>query len=62
MTYTSSAIWVLPDAGTTHHYAITVYALDTELGLPADTTGRQLLTTIDGHILARGEILGTYGS
>jgi Raf kinase inhibitor-like YbhB/YbcL family protein len=51
-----------PDAGTTHHYAITVYALDTKLGLPVDTTGRQLLTAIDGHILARGRILGTYSN
>jgi Raf kinase inhibitor-like YbhB/YbcL family protein len=50
-----------PDAGSTHHYAITVYALDTKLGLPADTKGRQLLSAIDGHILARGEILRTYG-
>jgi Raf kinase inhibitor-like YbhB/YbcL family protein len=50
-----------PDAGSTHHYAITVYALDTKPGLPADTKGRQLLTAIDGHILARGEILRTYG-
>jgi Raf kinase inhibitor-like YbhB/YbcL family protein len=50
-----------PDAGSTHHYAITVYALDTKLGLPANTKGRQLLTAIDGHILARGRILGAYG-
>jgi Raf kinase inhibitor-like YbhB/YbcL family protein len=50
-----------PDAGSTHHYAITVYALDTKLGLPADTKGRQLLTAIDGHILARGQIVRAYG-
>ena len=50
-----------PDAGSTHHYAITVYALDTKLGLPADTTGGKLLTAIDGHILARGQIVGAYG-
>jgi Raf kinase inhibitor-like YbhB/YbcL family protein len=49
-----------PGAGSTHHYAITVYALDTALGLAADTTGRQLLPAIDGHILARGELLGSY--
>jgi Raf kinase inhibitor-like YbhB/YbcL family protein len=49
-----------PYAGTTHHYAITVYALDTKLGLPVDTTGPQLLAAIDGHILARGQIPGTY--
>jgi Raf kinase inhibitor-like YbhB/YbcL family protein len=49
-----------PDAGSTHHYAIAVYALDTKLGLPVDTTGRQLLTAIDGHILARGQLVATY--
>ncbi|MGC2462010.1 MAG: YbhB/YbcL family Raf kinase inhibitor-like protein [Steroidobacteraceae bacterium] len=51
-----------PNAGSTHHYAITVYALDTKLGLPVETKGRQLLTAIDGHILARGQIVGTYGN
>lgn len=50
-----------PDAGSTHHYAITLYALDTKLGLPATTKGRQLLSAIDGHVLARGQILGAYG-
>jgi Raf kinase inhibitor-like YbhB/YbcL family protein len=50
-----------PDAGSTDHYAFTVYALDTKLGLPVETTGRQLLTAIDGHILARGQIVRTYG-
>lgn len=50
-----------PDAGSTHHYAITVYALDTRLGLPVDTKGPQLLTAIDGHILARGQLVGAYG-
>ncbi len=49
-----------PNAGSTHHYAITVYALDIRLGLPVDTTGPQLMRAIDGHILARGQILGTY--
>ena len=49
-----------PNAGSTHHYVISVYALDTQLGLPVDTTGGQLLTAIDGHILARGQILVTY--
>jgi Raf kinase inhibitor-like YbhB/YbcL family protein len=49
-----------PQAGSTHHYTITVYALDTKLGLALETTGRQLLTAIDGHILARGQIVGAY--
>lgn len=49
-----------PKAGSTHHYAITVYALDTRLGFPDTADGRQVLSAIDGHILARGQILGTY--
>ena len=49
-----------PNAGSTHHYAITVYALDSRLGLPVGTTGPQLMTAIDGHILARGQVLGAY--
>jgi Raf kinase inhibitor-like YbhB/YbcL family protein len=49
-----------PAAGSAHHYTIAVYALDTRLGLPVETTGRQLLTAIDGHILARGQIVGAY--
>jgi hypothetical protein len=49
-----------PDAGSTHHYAITVYALDKKLALPAETKGQPLLSAIDGHILARGEVDGTY--
>jgi Raf kinase inhibitor-like YbhB/YbcL family protein len=48
------------NAGSTHHYAITVYALDSKLGLPVDTTGPQLMRAIDGHILAQGQVLGTY--
>ena len=49
-----------PDTGTTHHYAITIYALDTRMGLPAATNGYALLTAIDGHVLARGQIIGSY--
>jgi Raf kinase inhibitor-like YbhB/YbcL family protein len=49
-----------PDLGSTHHYATTVYALDTTLGLPVTTKGRQLLAAIDGHVLARGQIVGAY--
>ena len=49
-----------PGAGSTHHYAITVYALDTKLTLPGTANGRQLLSAIDGHILAMGQLVGTY--
>jgi Raf kinase inhibitor-like YbhB/YbcL family protein len=49
-----------PNAGSTHHYAITVYALDSKLALPSTTRAWQLLAAIDGHILARGQLLGAY--
>jgi Raf kinase inhibitor-like YbhB/YbcL family protein len=50
-----------PDAGSTHHYALTVYALDTKLGLPADTTIRKLVPAMEGHVLAQGQMVVAYG-
>ncbi|MGH8231300.1 MAG: YbhB/YbcL family Raf kinase inhibitor-like protein [Steroidobacteraceae bacterium] len=49
-----------PPPGAPHHYALTIYALDIKLGLPATTRGSKLLPAIDGHILARGEVIGSY--
>jgi Raf kinase inhibitor-like YbhB/YbcL family protein len=49
-----------PDAGTTHHYALTIYALDTRLDLPETTNAIKLLKAIEGHVLAQGQIMGTY--
>ena len=49
-----------PDTGATHHYAITVYALDSRLALPVATDGYALQKAIDGHVLARGQTVGTY--
>jgi Raf kinase inhibitor-like YbhB/YbcL family protein len=49
-----------PSAGDTHHYAITLYALDARVGLPTTIKAGQLLSAIDGHILALGQIAGTY--
>ncbi|HEY1724475.1 MAG TPA: YbhB/YbcL family Raf kinase inhibitor-like protein [Steroidobacteraceae bacterium] len=49
-----------PPPGATHHYAFTIYALDTKLGLPSSTRGSELLRALDGHILARGAVVGTY--
>jgi Raf kinase inhibitor-like YbhB/YbcL family protein len=50
-----------PGAGSTHHYALTVYALDSKLGLPADTTIRQLVPAMEGHVLAQGQLAVSYG-
>ena len=39
-------------------YYFKLYALDTMLDLPSSTTRADLLTAIDGHILASGELVG----
>ena len=43
-----------------HHYHFKVYALDTELDLPPGATKEQLLGAMKGHVLAEGELVGTY--
>lgn len=48
-----------PPSGT-HHYFFKVYALDTMLDLPPDTKKKQLLKAMEGHILAKGEMIGMY--
>lgn len=48
-----------PPSGT-HRYFFKVYALDVQLALPADVTNTQLLQKMQGHILAKGELMGVY--
>ena len=43
-----------------HRYYFKVYALDTSLGLDAGATKRDLLSAMKGHILAEGQLMGTY--
>ena len=43
-----------------HHYHFKIYALDTELGAVAGLTKDRLLEAIEGHILDKGELIGTY--
>lgn len=44
-----------------HHYHFQVFALDVEsLNLPGDFTGGQAEKALHGHVLAQGEIVGTY--
>jgi Raf kinase inhibitor-like YbhB/YbcL family protein len=42
-----------------HRYFFKVYALDIELNAP-NTTRLELLAAMKGHILAEGELIGTY--
>lgn len=43
-----------------HHYQFKLYALDDELNLQPGATRQQLLEAIQGHVLAAGELIGTY--
>jgi len=43
-----------------HHYAFTLYALDTDLDLMPGLTRDELLGTIGDHVLATGRLIGTY--
>jgi len=46
--------------GGTHRYYFKVYALDTILNVEPGLTKRQLLKAMEGHILAKGELMGKY--
>jgi len=48
-----------PPSGT-HRYYFKLYALDTLLDLEAGITKEELLTDMEGHILGRAELMGTY--
>jgi Raf kinase inhibitor-like YbhB/YbcL family protein len=43
-----------------HHYHFKVYALDTELHFLAPPTKKDLLQAMEGHVLAKGELIGTF--
>ncbi|HTA83597.1 MAG TPA: YbhB/YbcL family Raf kinase inhibitor-like protein [Bacteroidia bacterium] len=44
----------------THHYHFHIYALDTKLDIPTKTDKQALLLAMEGHIIASGELMGTY--
>ena len=48
-----------PPSGT-HHYHFMVYALDTRLDLDPKSGKAELEKAMQGHILARGELVGLY--
>jgi Raf kinase inhibitor-like YbhB/YbcL family protein len=49
-----------PPRGKPHRYFFKLYALDTTLDLPAGATKAQLEQAMKGHILAEGQLMGTY--
>lgn len=49
-----------PPSGSTHRYVFKLYTLDTQLDLEAGATKKQVLDAMDGHVLAHGELVGTF--
>lgn len=49
-----------PPRGKPHRYYFKLYALDTQLDLPAGATKSQLLAAMKGHVLAEGQLMGRY--
>ena len=48
-----------PPSGT-HRYFFKLYALDSMLSLPSSADKARLLEAVQGHILAQGELMGTF--
>jgi Raf kinase inhibitor-like YbhB/YbcL family protein len=49
-----------PPRGGPHRYFFKLYALDTGLELKPGATKQELLRAMEGHILAEGQLMGTY--
>jgi len=49
-----------PPRGGPHRYFFRLCALDAELQLKAKATKKDLLRAMEGHILAEGQLMGTY--
>jgi Raf kinase inhibitor-like YbhB/YbcL family protein len=49
-----------PPPGKAHHYHFHVYALDTPIVAKGDVDRGTLLREMKGHILAEGDLVGTY--
>ena len=49
-----------PPPGSPHHYHFKLYALDTTLALPSGAAESVFQDAIKGHVLATGELVGTF--
>ncbi len=43
-----------------HRYFFKLYALDADLGLEPGLSKKDLLKAMEGHIIGKGELVGTY--
>jgi Raf kinase inhibitor-like YbhB/YbcL family protein len=46
--------------GGTHRYYFKLYAIDSEPGLNSGATKKEVLDSIEGHVLAEGQLMGRY--
>jgi Raf kinase inhibitor-like YbhB/YbcL family protein len=49
-----------PPPGKPHRYFFKLYALDTQLDLKPGATKKETELALEGHILAQGQLMGTY--
>jgi Raf kinase inhibitor-like YbhB/YbcL family protein len=49
-----------PPGSGRHRYFFKLYALDSEFDLNSGASKRQLLEAMKGHVLAEGQLIGTY--
>jgi Raf kinase inhibitor-like YbhB/YbcL family protein len=49
-----------PPGHTPHHYVFDLYALDSKLNLPSGAARKEVVQAMQGHVLASGELIGTY--
>jgi Raf kinase inhibitor-like YbhB/YbcL family protein len=49
-----------PPGKSSHRYSFVLYALDARLNLPGGATEKQIRRAMNGHILAKGELIGRY--
>jgi Raf kinase inhibitor-like YbhB/YbcL family protein len=49
-----------PPAGKPHHYVLCIYALDSNLALPAGAMRQRVEAALKGHVVAEGQMTGLY--
>jgi Raf kinase inhibitor-like YbhB/YbcL family protein len=49
-----------PPPGNAHHYRFTLYAIDTTLDLAEGASKQQVLEAIEGHVIGRSTLTGTF--
>ncbi|MFO8036020.1 MAG: YbhB/YbcL family Raf kinase inhibitor-like protein [Anaerolineales bacterium] len=49
-----------PPPGSPHRYFFKLYALDTPLNLSPKATKKEVVKAMEGHILAQGQLMGTF--